>query len=81
MKKNIRLYNSDNPPTSQKKEISAQAEQSKTPYLKAILSGASRLFSMENKKTDDTNPDRNAALRYIKESALLRNLYAGDMSC
>jgi hypothetical protein len=80
MKKNSTLHNSDNPPTSTNEETPAQTDQSKTPYLKAILSGATKLFSMENKKPD-THPDRNAALRYIKESALLRNLYAGDISC
>ena len=81
MKENQPLYNSDNPPKEQNEKSSEQTSQSKTPYLKAILSGATRLFSMENKKPDDANPDRNAALRYIKESALLRNLYVGDMSC
>jgi hypothetical protein len=80
MKKKSTLYNSDNPPATTNQETLAQAEQSKTPYLKAILSGAAKLFSMENKKAD-ANPDRNAALRYIKESSLLRNLYVGDMSC
>ena len=80
MKKNLPLYNSDNPPTTPNQKTSAQTEQNKTPYLKAILSGATKLFSLENKKAD-TNPDRNAASRYIKESALLRNLYFGDMSC
>jgi hypothetical protein len=80
MQKNQPLYNSDNPPEEQSEKSSGQTSQSKTPYLKAILSGATKLFSMETKKPD-ANPDRNAALRYIKESALLRNLYAGDMSC
>ena len=46
------------------------AEQ-KTPYLKAILSGTIRISSSEKFSTD-LNPDRAAALRYIKESAILR---------
>lgn len=45
--------------------------QNKSPYLKAILSGAIRPSGLE-KDLPVTNPDREAALRYIKESAMLR---------
>jgi len=41
-----------------------------TPYLKAILSGTSRTNSFdEAKSTLPIDPDRAAAIRYIKESA------------
>lgn len=48
----------------------SSAEQ-RSPYLKAILSGKLRTISSEKDLTV-TNPDREAALRYIKESAVLR---------
>jgi hypothetical protein len=42
-----------------------------SPYLKAILSGATRLINAGRSATI-VNPDREAAIRYIKESALLK---------
>jgi hypothetical protein len=79
-KRPLSLYNTDNPPTTLSEKPSAQPEQSKSPYLKAIFSGTVKLFSLEN-NLSATNPDRAAALRYIKDSALLRKLYTGKMSC
>ena len=79
-KRTLSLYNSDNPPATLNEKSSAQPEQSRSPYLKAIFSGTIKLFSPENNLTV-TNPDRAAALRYIKDSALLRKLYTGKMSC
>ncbi len=45
--------------------------QNHSPYLKAILSGQASLNTYE-KKAALINPDREAALRYIKESSLLK---------
>lgn len=53
-----------------KDETSAE-QQNKSPYLKAILSGTRQALGSEKNSTV-TNPDREAALRYIKESAVLR---------
>lgn len=47
------------------------ADQKQTPYLKAILSATPTPLNAE-KKIELSTPDLNAALRYIKESALLR---------
>jgi hypothetical protein len=82
MKRNrpLSLYNADNPPKAPKQESLSQATQSKSPYLRAILSGTTKLFTMEN-ESPVTNPDRIAALRYIKQSASLRKLYIEKMSC
>lgn len=79
MKKNhpLSLYNADNPPNQPNQEPPAQ---NKSPYLKAIFSGSSKLFSREN-NSSATNPDHAAALRYIKESALIKKIYVGKMSC
>ena len=69
------VYNSDNPPQDQ----NGQA-QNNSPYLKEILSGTTKSFSSENNLTL-INADRLAALRYIKESALIKSIYVGKMSC
>lgn len=45
--------------------------QHKSPYLKAILSGATRTSNAAN-DLFLTNPDRAAAIRYIRESAIPR---------
>ncbi|MEQ1675632.1 MAG: hypothetical protein ABL876_02950 [Chitinophagaceae bacterium] len=55
---------------AEKKEVPAGSHP-QTPYLKAILTGASRLIH-SGKVLSMANPDREAAIRYIKESALLR---------
>ena len=82
MKRNhpLSLYNADNPPKARNEKSSDQPAQSKSPYLKAILSGTAKLSAPEN-NLPVTNPDRIAALRYIKESAFLKKLYVGKMSC
>ena len=82
MKRNHRLslYNADKPPIEQKQESSSQPEQNKSPYLKAIFSGTAKLLSRAD-NLPVTNPDHAAALRYIKESAVLKKLYFGKMSC
>ncbi len=79
MKKSRLLYNSDNPPNEKKPESSAQASQSKSPYLRAILSGTAKFFTPE--KGSPINPDHAAALRYIKESAFVKKFYIEKMSC
>ena len=82
MKRNhpLSLYNSDNPPKNQNEKSSDQSALSKTPYLKAILSGTTKLFTRENDRVV-TNPDREAALRYIKESSFMKKFYIEKMSC
>jgi hypothetical protein len=82
MKRNhpLSLYNSDNPPKAQNQESSTQPAQSKSPYLKAMLSGKTKLFAPE-KDLAVINPDHEAALRYIKESALVKKIYIEKMSC
>ncbi len=81
MKRNhpLPLYNADNPPKAPNQESSNQLVQNKTPYLKAILSGTKKLFAPE--KDSPANPDREAALRYIKESSFLKKFYIEKMSC
>lgn len=82
MKKNtpLSLYNSDNPPIDPKKTSSFTSGESKSPYIKAMLSGTAKMFSREN-DLSLKNPDHMAALRYIKESGLIKKLYDGKMSC
>jgi hypothetical protein len=77
MKRNhpLSLYNADNPPRS-----SEPTEQNKTPYLKAILAGTTKLFA-SGKEPGGINPDREAALRYIRESSFMKKFYIGKMSC
>ena len=79
MKKNhpLSLYNSDNPPDQPKQESPSQ---SRSPYLKSIFSGSARPIS-PGKNLPVTNPDYAAALRYIKESASIRKIYIGKISC
>jgi hypothetical protein len=79
MKKNhpLSVYNSDNPPNQPNQESSAQ---NKSPYLKAIFSGSAKQFSPGN-NSPVTNSDHAAALRYIKESALVKKIYVGKISC
>jgi len=69
------LYNSDNPPQGQNGQL-----QNNSPYLKEILKGKPKLFSKEN-NVSLINADRLAALRYIKDSSLIKNIYAGKLSC
>jgi hypothetical protein len=80
MKKDRLLYNADNPPKELNEKSAEQSSQSKTPYLKAILSGKTKSFSLEN-NLPVNNSDRIAALRYIRESTFLRKLYVDKMSC
>lgn len=82
MKRNhpLSLYNSDNPPKTLNEKYSDQPAQNKTLYLKAILSGTTKLFTPKN-ESSVINPDREAALRYIKESSFLKKIYIEKMSC
>jgi len=57
--------------TSVKKEPVQAAQQIKSAYLKAILSG-SRIISGTENALPVENPDRAAAIRYIKESSSMR---------
>jgi hypothetical protein len=57
--------------TPQKKDLSAVAEETKSPYLRAILSGKAGPSAVK-KILSAVNSDRIAAIRYIKESAFLR---------
>ena len=52
---------------SANKESSAKAVQGQSPYLKAILSGK-LMIARSERNVETLNPDREAALRYIKES-------------
>jgi hypothetical protein len=82
MKRNhpLSLYNADNPPKASNERSSDPAEQNKTPYLKAILAGTTKLFA-SGKESGGINPDREAALRYIRESSFMKKFYIGKMSC
>jgi hypothetical protein len=82
MKKNhlLPLYNSNSRQKSPKEKSTDQPAESKTPYLKAILSGTTKLIAPEN-DLPAINPDREAALRYIKESSFIKRLSVGKMSC
>jgi len=82
MKRNhpLSLYNADNPPKAPNEKSSDQPGQSKTPYLRAILAGTTKLFISE-KGSAMMNPDREAALRYIKESSFVKKFYIRKMSC
>ncbi len=59
------------PKTAESNAKQADKQPNLSPYLKAILSGATRLVGSAN-TTSGQNPDREAAIRYIKESALMR---------
>ena len=74
------LYNADKLPKATSERSSNPAEQNKTPYLKAILAGTTKLFA-SGKESAVTNPDREAALRYIRESTFMKKFYIGKMSC
>ena len=74
------LYNSDNPPKAKNERSSGPAEQNKSPYLRAILAGTTKLFASGNEPSV-VNPDREAALRYIKESSFMKKFYIEKMSC
>ena len=82
MKRNhpLTLFNSDKPLKNLNQESLTQSAQSKSPYLKAMLSGTTKLIAPD-KDLPVINSDRLAALRYIKNSALLKKLYIGKMSC
>ena len=54
-----------------KKGQAPTSEQIKSAYLKAILSG-SRIISGTEKTPPVENPDRAAAIRYIRESGTLK---------
>jgi len=70
MKSNARPLSSLNAPqlTAVTKGNTTSSEQMRSAYLKAILSG-SRIISGTEKATPVENPDRAAAIRYIRESA------------
>lgn len=74
------LNNTVNPPNIPDKGSKAQPSHDRSPYLKAILSGSTKLITQDN-ELPLINPDRMAALRYIKDSALLRKLFFDKMSC
>jgi hypothetical protein len=78
--KNNSTHSNEHAGQTPDQEPAAPAAQSKTPYLKAILSGTTKFFTPE-KELPKIDPDRIAALRYIKESGILRNLFMGKMSC
>ncbi len=67
----LTFFISDNSMKVLNKESLEQPAQSKSPYLKAILSGTAISPGYE-KELPVQNPDHAAALRYIKESALLK---------
>jgi hypothetical protein len=73
MKSNARPLSSLNASqlTAVKKGSTASSEQIRSAYLKAILSG-SRIISGTEKATPVENPDRAAAIRYIRESASMK---------
>lgn len=65
------LYFSAQQPGTGKQELTNNHQSGQSPYLKAILSGATRLLN-SGKVISLPNPDREAAIRYIKESTLMR---------
>ncbi len=73
MKSNARTLSAltGSPLTAIKKGSNSSSEQIKSAYLKAILSG-SRIISGTEKATPVENPDRAAAIRYIRESASMK---------
>ena len=60
------LFFLSNPLRAVSGNSSANNKQSQSPYLKAILSGSARSSSSNNEHT--AGNDKEAALRYIKES-------------
>jgi hypothetical protein len=67
----LSLYFSPQLAQAETTEPQASVQTSRSPYLKAILSGASRLIN-SGKIISIANPDREAAIRYIRESAMLK---------
>jgi len=82
MKRNhpLSLYNTDDQAKSRQQESSDQSSQNKVAFLKAVRPRSTNSTATEN-VSPPVNPDRLAALRYIKESAFLKKLYIGKMSC
>ncbi|MGH2553335.1 MAG: hypothetical protein ACRDEB_06435 [Chitinophagaceae bacterium] len=66
----IRTINSRNLP---EQKPTAQPEEKKSPYLRAILSGAPNPLTFDN-ELPELNADRLAAIRYIKESAIVKKM-------
>ena len=64
------LFFLSNPLRAVSNNSSAADKQNVTPYLKAILSGSARSSSSNNEPV--ANNDKEAALRYIKESTRLK---------
>jgi hypothetical protein len=65
------LFFISNPLKAVNNNASSSGSKNQSPYLKAILSGTAR--SVESKHNDHVvNEDRQAALRYIKESNRLK---------
>ncbi|HPG12012.1 MAG TPA: hypothetical protein PLU37_10805 [Chitinophagaceae bacterium] len=54
-----------------KEEIPVNVKQERSPYLKAVLSGTSRNDYSHSVK-ESQNPDRDAALRYIRDSKMIQ---------
>ncbi len=73
MKSNARPLSSFIAPqlTAVKKGSSTSSEQIRSAYLKAILSGSRIISGSENVAPVD-NPDRAAAIRYIRESTSIK---------
>lgn len=71
MKSIVPLQNSSVSQLKIVKNETEKAEQIQTPYLNAILSATTSLTNAK-KSIQMVSPDLSAALRYIKESALIR---------
>ena len=73
MKKNSlpSLYFMTNPLKAVSTGPDTKPAQQQAPYLRAVLSGTAHC-SKKGNDTPEANPDRVAALRYIKESTLLK---------
>ena len=82
MKRNhpLSLYNTDDLAKSRQQGSSDQSAQNKVAFLKAIRPRSANSSAAEN-EMPTANPDRLAALRYIKESAFLKKFDIGKMSC
>lgn len=74
MKKNTQLLSSDPSGHLTVVKKTDTAEQIRSAYLKAILSGT-RLISGTEKATPIENPDKAAAIRYIKDSSKQHRKY------
>lgn len=71
MKSTAPIRNLFNPVLKVVQSESQESPQNKTPYLKAILSATPTPVNAE-RKVNLTTPDLLSALRYIKESALIK---------